>query len=316
MNTKIQKAKRGEILEEIAKLNADTLIFISDEKVWALYGKYFKFPDKRMITWISAVGEESKSFQNFEKCMEFLFEKKIHRNCHVIALGGGVVSDFAGFVSSTALRGIVWSIIPTTILAMVDASIGGKTGLNSKWGKNLVGRFHFPEKVWIDYDYIQTLDENEVRNGHGEVLKYAFLSKEIFDKVISGDKNIYSACAKYKSDLVERDPFENGERKLLNLGHTFGHAFEKMLGMSHGLSVIYGIKYLNDNYLGKRFDNEFNLLLNALRIGVLPDSKIDKDQMMNFVKRDKKNISSGEIELILLDAVGIPVVKTYKLSSL
>ncbi len=244
MKTKIRRSSLKEICQAISKFETDTVLLVVDQKVQKLYGKKIKIKGKRVLTWVAPQGEKAKTFNQYGKCLEYFLSQGIHRKAHLLAIGGGGTSDLAGFVASTLLRGISWSVIPTTLLAMVDASIGGKTGINSQSCKNQIGTFHFPENIWLDFQFLKTLSEEELVSGKGEILKYSFLSKEIGNFV---DKkgfqlDLIEACAELKLKLVKEDPFETkGKRIVLNLGHSLGHAFENLWKLPHGIAVACGI---------------------------------------------------------------------------
>ncbi|MEI8348393.1 MAG: hypothetical protein WCG27_13070, partial [Pseudomonadota bacterium] len=180
------------IIERAQKLNTDIIMLIMDERIWPVYKERLpleqKLTGKKILFWRSAQGENCKKLSEYERCVEFFLEKGIHRQAHILAVGGGATSDFAGFVASTILRGISWSVVPTTLLSMVDAAIGGKVALNSRFGKNLVGAFHPPHEVWINSTFLQSLSPEEIVSGKGEIIKYAFLDKNIFQQIISGAK--------------------------------------------------------------------------------------------------------------------------------
>lgn len=201
---------------------------------------------------VLAAGEGSKSAQSYFYIQEKLFEKGFSRTDTVFALGGGVVGDVAGFASATYMRGIRYVQIPTTLLAMTDSSVGGKTAINVPQGKNLVGAFYQPEAVIIDPQTLETLPENEMLSGIGEGIKYAVLcGGDILSFLEEGldKKNVeryIALCVEAKRDIVEKDEKESGLRKLLNLGHTPAHAAEKLSGftVSHGHAVATGIAYI------------------------------------------------------------------------
>ena len=244
MKTEIKHIEFDNIIEEINKLQTDTVLIIADHLVWSLYSKDIvleKIENKKVLFWKASDGEKVKNITDFQNAIEFFLEKGIHRNAHMIVIGGGATSDFGGFVAATILRGIHWSIIPTTLLSMVDASIGGKVAINSKSGKNLLGAFHLPDHVWICPKFLETLPEVEKYSGMGEVLKYCFLDYKIYDLVISKTDmaQIIDECAKFKEKLTKEDLKEVGVRKTLNLGHTFGHAIEYIYNMPHGESVMW-----------------------------------------------------------------------------
>ena len=267
--------------------------------------------------WIFPTGEKNKNINVFKQCCEDLAIQGVSRHTHIIAVGGGVVNDFAGFVAASLYRGMKWSNIPTSVMAQIDASIGGKVGINLEAGKNLVGSFHFPEMTFFCSSLLETLPKSEIANGHGELMKYAFLSKEINDLVLSGKSKteIYLACAKYKESIILKDSHEKGLRKVLNLGHTLGHAFEIQYKIPHGLAVLAGLNWILKFSPISNGEERFNQCLNILSLKS-PDSYRVTEETKALVKRDKKKRSNEEIDLIVLEEIGKPVVRTYKFDDL
>ena len=197
-------------------------------------------------------GEKGKTLAEMERAAVRLLKSGATRRSLVVALGGGAVTDAAGFLAATYMRGVSWAAVPTTLLAMVDAALGGKTAVNLPLAKNAVGAFHPPVAVLADPVSLRTLPDREVRSGLGEVVKYAALRPELLDRVREAaragrtDAGLVAACARVKMEIVERDPTERGERKLLNLGHTFGHGVEAAGGFArytHGESVAVGLAF-------------------------------------------------------------------------
>ena len=197
-------------------------------------------------------GEKGKTLAQTERAAIRLLQAGATRRSLVLALGGGAVTDAAGFLAATYMRGVSWVAVPTTLLAMVDAALGGKTGVNLPMAKNAVGAFHPPIAVLADPAALETLPERELRSGLGEVVKYAALRPALLDRVRAtarsgrADAMLVASCARIKMDIVERDPKERGERKLLNLGHTFGHGVEAAGGFAkytHGESVAIGLAF-------------------------------------------------------------------------
>ena len=201
-------------------------------------------------------GEMAKSLAHFETLAEKILALGIDRSTPLLAFGGGVTGDLAGFAAATLLRGLPWVQVPTTLLAMVDASVGGKTAVNSHAGKNLVGAFHQPRGVWVDVEVLRTLPLEEVRCGWGEVIKHAFLEGEdavgwlegLAPALLAGDRGALEEavrrCCAFKAGVVEEDERETGRRAILNLGHTVGHALEKVAGygvLGHGQAVGIGM---------------------------------------------------------------------------
>ena len=223
---------------------------ITDENVAKLYLTQLNQileTDYRIINYIVAPGEESKSFENFVAIQRWLSKNQVTGSDLIIAFGGGVIGDLAGFIASTYLRGINYIQIPTTLLAMVDSSVGGKTAIDMPEGKNLVGTFYQPKLVVCDISVLETLSEEVLNDGFSEVIKYGFIgNRELLGELLKDDydiQNIVSTCIKMKRDIVEKDEFDAGTRKLLNFGHTTGHAIEQLSGykISHGKAVAIGM---------------------------------------------------------------------------
>lgn len=316
MKTKILRSSLKEICHSISKLETDTILLMVDEKVNKLYGKKINIKGKKVYTYLVPQGEKGKTFAQYEKCMDYFLSKGIHRQVHLVAIGGGVTSDLAGFVASTLLRGISWSVVPTTLLSMVDASIGGKTGINSRFAKNQIGTFHFPQWVWLDYGFLKTLSEEELVSGKGEILKYSFLSKEIgnFIDQKGFHLDLIEACAELKLKLVKLDPFETkGKRVVLNLGHSFGHAFEKMWKLPHGIAVACGIgeifRLFDMNDQVDIWHNRMQLLGFDLSMDRLTLSDIKK--VLSLMQNDKKKGAKDILHLIVPSSKSILVKEVY-----
>lgn len=313
MKTKIAHIELSNIVNEINKIEADTILIIADHHVWSLYSKDIileQITDKKVIFWKAADGEKVKNFTDFQSALEFFLEKGIHRNAHLVAIGGGATSDFAGLVAATILRGISWSIIPTTLLSMVDASIGGKVAINSKAGKNLIGAFHLPTNIWLCSEFLNTLPEVERNSGMGEVLKYCFLDYKIYDLVISNAEisKIIDACANFKENLVQVDLKEIGVRKTLNLGHSFGHAVEVIYNIPHGEAVIWGMSLLFKLFGSEKNINDIITLKKALRIPAEQSPWYNKEfpieKIMNYLQKDKKISALSSIDLVTIKDIG------------
>ena len=275
--------------------------------------------------------EANKNFNYINKILEIMLSKNLTREDCIISVGGGITGDIGGFVASLYKRGLKYINIPTTLLAQVDSSIGGKTGVNSKYGKNLIGSFYQPKLVISDSQFLNTLSTREIVCGYGEILKhslimnkkfYNFLNKNVL-KIIKLkspfiETAIYESC-KIKKYVVERDENEKGQRKILNLGHTFAHAYEATLGFSkklnHGEAVILGIQSaLRFSLKRKKFkEKEYKSIINHISQAGLP-SKISKyfstknlSKIIYFMTKDKKNYSN-KINLILLRNIGTPEI--------
>lgn len=318
MKTNIKKIELENIIDEINKLETDTVLIIADHQVWSQYAKDItleKIENKRVILWKSPDGEKVKNFNDYQNSLEFFLDKGIHRNAHLVVIGGGAVSDFAGFVAATILRGISWSIVPTTLLSMVDASIGGKVGINSKSGKNLIGAFHLPTNIFICSKFLETLSDTEKQSGLGEVLKYCFLDFSIYNLVTKKTnlELIIDACAQYKKKITEEDLKEDGNRKVLNLGHSFGHALEYIYNLSHGEAVLWGMALVFKVFGSDKNINDIKALKIALGMSAKDSPWHNKEfpieKIMNYLSKDKKISAMSSIDLILIEDIGNPKIE-------
>lgn len=304
---------------------AKQLAVISNEKVFALYGEKLLSAFEADVTvkvFLVPDGEQAKSLQETERLYTQMLENKFERGAVVAALGGGVVGDLAGFVAATYLRGVRFVQVPTTLLAQVDSSIGGKTGVNHPLGKNLIGAFKQPEFVFSDVSVLQTLEDEEVRCGLGEVIKYGFiLNAEFFnwlennlDKLLRKDKEALEEAvyisSKEKAEIVEKDEKEAELRMALNFGHTFAHALEREFaysGLKHGEAVILGMKcaLLYEKENGALSDDDYKRGLALLnRVPVEYDqSRIDAKKLTDYMFLDKK-VKGGQIRLVLTPRIG------------
>jgi 3-dehydroquinate synthase len=265
-------------------------------------------------------GEKYKSSDQYLKILAFMAENNYGRDSLIVAIGGGVTGDIAGFAASTYMRGIKLIQIPTTLLATVDSSIGGKTGINLFNKKNIVGTFYQPELIITDLTFLNTLPKEEVITGTGEIIKYAFLSDRNFysdvfdsyDSIVSQNINtllrIIPVCINIKSEIVTKDEQESGLRKILNLGHTFAHAYESYFdfNIKHGNAVAAGI--ISSLYLSfqKGIINKVSLdyfLKLPAKIKLISRTVPDADAIIKLMHSDKKNID-GRIKFILVKDIG------------
>ena len=314
-------------------INFKKCLFVVDKniskKIILKLNKIFK--KKEIYIHYFKASERNKNQKNVNKILEIMLNKNFSRDDCLISIGGGITGDVTGFAASIFKRGLKFVNIPTTLLSQVDSSIGGKTGINTKYGKNLIGSFYQPNLVISDIQFLKTLPKREIICGYGEILKHSiianknffiFLDKN-FEKILNLkspyiEKSIYESC-KIKKNIVERDEKEKNLRKVLNLGHTFGHAYEASLGFSkklnHGEAVILGIKTalkfsLKKNYLKK---NDYSLLIKHLSDFNLPLNinnlfKIrNLNKIISFMLKDKKN-NSDKINLVLLRKIGSPLI--------
>ncbi len=319
IKTDIKPIKIENLIVEINKLQTDTVLVIADHQVWSLYSKDIPLENvenKKVIFWKAADGEKVKNITDFQAAIEFFLEKGIHRKAHLVVFGGGATSDFGGYVAASILRGIDWSIVPTTLLSMVDASIGGKVAINSKSGKNLIGAFHLPCNIWIDPKFIETLPAVERNSGLGEVLKYCFLDYGIYDLVIKKAEMslIIDACAKFKEKLTEEDLKELGIRKILNLGHSFGHAVEFIYNIPHGEAVMWGMALIFKLFGTEKNLNDIAALKKALEMPGEQAPWFNKEfpieKIMLYLSKDKKISALSSIDLIMVKDIGNASIET------
>ncbi len=320
--------KINKILKE-NKLSFEKCLIITDKNIPKKYKRllFKKLKSKKLYKIDMMATEKSKNYTNVESIHEILFKKRFNRDDCVISFGGGIIGDVAGFASSTFKRGIKFINIPSTLLSQVDSSLGGKTGVNNKFGKNLIGSFYQPDLVISDINILSSLPKREIICGYAEILKssiienyYSFLFLDNnLEKILNLkspfiERSIIRSC-NLKKTVVEKDEREKNLRKVLNLGHTFAHAYESTLGYSkklnHGEAVILGIKSaaefsFKEKILSKQ---KLNILLNHIdKIGMSTNiseffKKRDVKKILNFMKNDKKNNSSN-INLILIKDFG------------
>jgi 3-dehydroquinate synthase len=269
--------------------------------------------------------ESNKSFYGAEKIYSDLINQGFTRDSVIVPIGGGITGDITGFVASTFMRGVRFVQVPTTLLSVVDSSVGGKTGINFENTKNIVGTFTQPEFVLVDTDFLKTLPEEELICGIGEILKYAFLSDEVMfntllhnlNKLLTLDaaftKKIVETCVRFKGDVVTKDEKESGLRKILNLGHTFAHAFEveQDYSIKHGQAVAVGIMCALELSLALDLINETKFE-RFKSLPLLIKDKINlhhynSNRIYEIMKRDKKG-SADKIKFVLLTDIGRLVV--------
>lgn len=272
-------------------------------------------------------GEQYKTLDTVNRIFTHLLEHRADRKTTLVALGGGVVGDMAGFAAAAYQRGVNFVQVPTTLLAMVDSSVGGKTGVNHALGKNMIGAFHQPQCVLIDTDTLNTLEDRELSAGIAEVIKYglirdpAFLTwlDEHMDKLLARDPEtlayaIHRSC-EHKAEVVAADEREAGQRALLNLGHTFGHAIEASMGYGkwlHGEAVATGMVMAAEHsqLMGWMNADEVQFtrdLLQRAKLPVTPPAEMSGDDFMRYMAVDKK-VLDGTLRLVLMKSLGESVV--------
>ncbi len=310
-----------------SRAHGNQVAIITDQTVAALFGdcvmQSFQREGLRATLHVVPDGEHSKSLDQAAELYSALITSNLRRDGLVIALGGGVVGDLAGFVASTYLRGVRFVQVPTTLLAQVDSSVGGKVGINHPLGKNLIGCFHQPSLICIDVLALRTLNRRDTWAGLGEVVKYGlicddniFSSLEAHLEKLAEGSNVdslsamVSLCCRAKAGIVEQDEKEKGLRRILNFGHTMGHALEVATGFSryrHGEAIVYGMRWASwlSSKQGVFPETEFcrtDRLLKKFPVPPLPDD-LSGEQLLSFFSTDKKQTAKG-LALILLEKIG------------
>ncbi len=296
----------GEYAKRLTK--AQRVAVITDDNVDKLYSDAVEGSLARTGFWVCKYvfesGEKSKNIGTLEGVLEFLAKNKLTRSDIVVALGGGVCGDLAGFAAASYLRGIGYIQIPTTFLAAVDSSVGGKTGINLGAGKNLAGAFWQPISVLCDTETFKTLDKKIYLDGVSEVIKYGVIKDaEILKQIESGQYDVDEICAKcikIKADVVAADEREAGERRLLNFGHTVGHAIEKLSGykISHGHGVAIGMAVIARAY---GFGDEVVRVIHAA--GLPTECGYSAEELYEVILSDKK-MDGGILNLIVPEKMG------------
>ena len=302
--------------------SSKNILIVTDSGIPKKYIKELKAKignNKNIYTHELPQGETSKSANEYLNLLEKLAKLKFDRSDLMIALGGGMVGDITGFTAASYLRGIDFIQIPTSLLAQVDSSVGGKTAINIERGKNLVGAFYNPKLVLISTSFLETLSNNQFRSGLGEIVKYSLLGNKKIRSILENNskkiqkkdpivmENLVSESIKTKAKIVTKDEKENGIRAILNLGHTFGHAieaFKKYKGITHGQAVIYGIQIIaRISYLEGLIDQskykDLDDTIHSLELDT-DFQKFKDPDLKKFIMNDKK-VTGGKLNLIMLD---------------
>jgi 3-dehydroquinate synthase len=307
----------GEFVKELS--NAEKVVVVTDSNVaqhyqWRVLNSLSKH-DIDVKAYVFPAGEESKHLGTIQNIYKVLADFRMTRKDVIVALGGGVCGDMAGFAAATYLRGIDFIQVPTSLLAQVDSSVGGKTGVDLPQGKNLVGAFHQPLAVLIDPDTLSTLPDEFIADGMGEVVKYGCIKDaEFFEYLENNDaheniERVIEVCVKIKRDVVSRDEREAGERMLLNFGHTLGHAIEKLggfKGITHGMAVAIGMVMIAK--IGEAHGvtepgtaRRISALCQKYRLPV--STELTPEQLARTAMSDKKT-ALGSISLVMLREIG------------
>ncbi len=302
------------------------VIVLIDDKVRGIYGEYFN--DYKVIE----IGqtEKIKTLSTIEYILKKLIEYKADRSSFLLAVGGGIICDIGGFAASVYLRGIDFGFISTTLLSQVDASVGGKNGVNFQGFKNMVGVFNQPKFVICDPEMLKTLDSDDLNNGFAEIVKHTLIADATMFAFLEQNakmalnlnstfiEELISNSIKIKSNIVNKDEKEKGERRKLNLGHTYGHAVEKVLGVSHGKSVSIGLavaaKLSVDR--GSLTQNDYQRVINLLKALKLPVTMPEKhSEIIDALIMDKKREGSI-IHFVLMNGIGNVTIEQISIKEL
>ena len=291
----------------------------------------FQFHEKRFKGWNCIVlksGEEYKTQATVDSVIMQLIEMEADRKTTLVGIGGGVITDLTGYIASVYMRGIPFGFIPTTLLSLVDASIGGKNGIDVDVYKNIVGSIRQPSFILHDLVFLNSLPEQEWRNGFAEIIKHACIKDASMFKLLQGnDLNTFIRSKSKTSELIQRnaiiktkvvqqDEFEKSIRKLLNFGHTLGHALENQYELSHGQAISIGMTFatmLSKELLG--FPDAEKVIILLEKYGLPTFATFDKDKVFNVLKMDKKK-ERNEIAFILLEKIGKAVIKPIPINKL
>lgn len=331
-NIEVAFGLRHQLAEVLAPYNQGQTFFVLSQNT--ILEHYQSVLDElsaagyKLVVHTVPADESAKNIRYAEEVWTAMVQAGCDRSTVLLALGGGVVGDLGGFVASTYMRGIDCVQIPTTLLAMIDSAIGGKTAINLEAGKNLVGRVYQPKAVLVDPGFLATLPERNVVSSLAEGIKYGFIKEkrifnvmdQRFDEMVALDDealllDIIASSCRIKAEVVSNDQFEHGERRLLNYGHTIGHALEAIhayQGLYHGEAVLYGMKCANHIswQKGMLSDSEYHHAQATLDKFPLPElQNIDPEQVLEIVSHDKKNIN-GQLHFVLLDGLGKGVTQT------
>ncbi len=319
--------KAGEIISSVVKSNK--IVIITDDNVDKLYSEkvisILKNSDFQVFKFVFPHGEKHKTLDTISRILEFMAENNITRSDSIVALGGGITGDISGYAAASFLRGISYIQIPTTFLAAIDSSVGGKTGVNLKAGKNLAGAFYQPRAVICDTETFQTLPDENFKEGVAEAIKYGVIcDRELFDMLSKGfgwnTEEVIERCVSIKARIVREDEFDTGCRQLLNLGHTIGHAIEKCSDykISHGISVGIGMAMISRaaDLFGWSFENTSGEIEKALKInGLQAECDIPKKELAQTMLKDKKR-NGDFISLVIPKEIGKSILKRVSITDI
>lgn len=305
-------------IKQILNLDRKVLI-LTDDGVPSIYSNKVLEASKEGYIYVIPQGEQSKSFENYGKILDYMIEKSFSRTDCIVAVGGGVVGDLAGFVASTYMRGIDFYNIPTTLLSQVDSSIGGKTAIDKMGIKNVVGAFYPPKKVVIDSEVLNTLDIRQLHSGLVESLKMGATNDLELFELIENSQNLFDDIDEIiiksllvKKHVVEIDPKETGIRKVLNFGHTIGHAIEssgKFNDLLHGECVGIGMLYLSSDIVKNRIKDVL------IKYNLPTSISIKNEELYQYISLDKKR-SGIYLSIVYVDSIGSYEIKKILLEDI
>jgi 3-dehydroquinate synthase len=305
-------------------IDTKNAVFITDENVFAAHPAKFK----SYTTIVLNAGEAYKVQATVDSIIQQLIAAEADRKTFLVGVGGGVVTDIAGYVASIYMRGIKFGFVPTTLLGLVDASIGGKNGIDVGVYKNIVGNIQQPDFILHDYSLLQSLPEKQYRNGFAEIIKHACIKDAaLFKELQANDLNFYwkkksemasliQRNANIKIKIVQRDEFEKNERRLLNFGHTLGHALENQYELLHGEAISIGMAYacnISKQLLG--FKQTDDVVKTLQQYGLPTHATFNKQKVFDVLKMDKKR-EKKEMNFILLERIGKGIIKSIPLNQL
>lgn len=314
----------GESIDNLSNYHTKTnTLYITDSNIYNLYSDIFS----NNKTFIIPAGEKSKNIETVTDIYDFLLQNKANRNTILIGIGGGVVTDITGFVGSTFMRGIRFGFVATSLLAQVDAAIGGKNGINFNHSKNIIGSFNQPDFVLCDLNILKSLPQEELESGFAEMLKHMLIAdknmfdyfEKNYDKALKLDlriltKLIYNSVI-IKAEIVTKDEKEKGERRKLNFGHTYGHAVELKSGISHGKAVAIGMVKackISVKYKTLSSNDSKRIISLITNLNLPTNCKIPSEEIVETLNNDKKR-EQNFIRYVLLNGIGSADIKSIPL---
>jgi 3-dehydroquinate synthase len=314
------------LIEYVPEEKRDRLIILTDKNVGGIYGK--EFPKASIIK--IGCGESVKTQKTVDEIVDQLLELGADRHTYLVGIGGGIVCDITGYVASIFMRGISFGYVSTSMLSQIDASIGGKTGVNHKGFKNLIGTFNQPDFVLCDLEMLNTLPKAEITNGIAEAIKHALIADpdyyQFIDEnsaaILSLDKEVLEKLVarsiEIKTGVVNRDEKEKGERKKLNFGHTYGHAIESLSGIAHGQAVAVGMVKAAELSVKMGYCNE-NLVKEIKRLlqkfGLPTETKLSNKALLEVILKDKKR-KQDKVDFVFIREIGQVVIQPILIKEL